>query len=203
MSYVHIGKNICESIIGTLLNIEGKTKDTLKSQLDLQYMGLKKPLDPIRNGDKYIIPPARYIMSMAEKTKLCQVIKDVRFPDAYASNIGRCLNTNECKISGLKSHDYHVLFGRILPLAIKGLLSKDACDPLIEMSLFFGELCSRELKVDELDCLEKNIAVTLCKLERIFPPSFFDIMVHISIHLANEAKLGDPIQYIWMFPIER
>ena len=83
------------------------------------------------------------------------------------------------------------------------MLSKDACDPLIEMSLFFGELCSRELKVDELDCLEKNIAVTLCKLERIFPPSFFDIMVHILIHLANEAKLGDPIQYIWMFPIER
>ena len=109
MSYVHIGKNICESIIGTLLNIEGKTKDTLKSQLDLQYMGLKKPLHPIRNGDKYIIPPARYIMSMAEKTKLCQVIKDVSFPDAYASNIDRCINTNECKISGLKSHDYHVL----------------------------------------------------------------------------------------------
>jgi hypothetical protein len=69
--------------------------------------------------------------------------------------------------------------------------------------LFFGDLCSRELKVDELDCLEKNIAITLCKLERIFPPSFFDVMVHLPIHLANEAKLGCPVQYRWMYPIER
>lgn len=185
------------------MNIERKTKDTLKSRLDLQHMGLKKPLHPIRDGDKYIIPPARYTMSTVEKTKFCQVLKDVRFPDAYAANVGRCINVNELKISGLKSHDYHVLFERIVPLAIKGLLPKDACDPLIELSTFFGELCSKELKMDDLDRLEKYIAVTLCKLERIFPPSFFDVMVHLSIHLANEAKLGGPVQYRWMYPVER
>ncbi|XP_058776589.1 uncharacterized protein LOC131650901 [Vicia villosa] len=200
---MHIEKNICESVIGTLLNIDGKTKDTLKSRLDLKHMGFKKSLCPIRNGDKYIIPPARYTMSLIEKAKFCQILKDVRFPDSYASNIGRCIKAKECKISGLKSHDYHVLFERIVPLAIRGLLPKDACDPLIELSLFFGDLCSKELKVDELDRLEKQMAITLCKLERIFPPSFFDVMVHLPIHLANEAKLGGPVQYRWMYPIER
>ena len=30
LDVMHIEKNICDSIIGTLLNIEGKTKDTLK-----------------------------------------------------------------------------------------------------------------------------------------------------------------------------
>lgn len=203
LDVMHIEKNICESVIGTLLNIEGKTKDTFKSRMDLKHMGLKKSLHLIRNGDKYTMPPARYTMSGAEKIKLCQVLKDIRFPDAYASNISRRINVNECKISGLKSHDYHVLLERIIPLAIRGLLPKDACDPLIELSFFFGDLCSKELKVDELERLEKNIAVTLCKLERIFPPSFFDVMVHLSIHLANEAKLGGPVQYRWMYPIER
>ena len=29
LDVVHIEKNICDSIIGTLLNIEGKMKDTL------------------------------------------------------------------------------------------------------------------------------------------------------------------------------
>ena len=29
LDVMHIEKNICDSIIGTLLNIEGKTKDTL------------------------------------------------------------------------------------------------------------------------------------------------------------------------------
>jgi hypothetical protein len=127
LDVMHIEKNICQSVIGTLLNIEGKTKDTLKSRLDLRRMGLKKPLHPIKNGVKYTIPPARYTMSSAEKAKFCQLLKDVRFPDAYASNIGRCINVKECKISGLKSHDYHVLLERIVPLAVRGLLPKDAC----------------------------------------------------------------------------
>ncbi|XP_058723125.1 uncharacterized protein LOC131594944 [Vicia villosa] len=203
LDVMHIEKNICESVVGTLLDIEGKTKDTLKSRLDLQNMGIKRPLHPIWNGDKYIIPPAKYTMSKVEKTRFCRVLKDVRFPDAYASNISRGVNVDERKISGLKSHDYHVLFERIIPLVIKGLLPKDACDPLIELSLFFGDLCSKELQMDELNRLDKNIAVTLCKLERIFPPSFVDVMVHLPIHLANEAKLGGPVQYRWMFPIER
>ncbi|XP_057451940.1 uncharacterized protein LOC130743729 [Lotus japonicus] len=166
-------------------------------------MGLKKQLHPIKVGDKYMIPPARYTMSKEEKINFCRILKDVRFPDAYASNIGRCVNINELKISGLKSHDYHVILERLLPLAIRGLLPKDACDPLIELSLFFGDLCSKELELNELDRLQNQIAVTLCKLERIFPPSFFDVMVHLSIHLANEAKTGGPVQYRWMYPIER
>ncbi|XP_057425376.1 uncharacterized protein LOC130718765 [Lotus japonicus] len=151
---MHVEKNICESVIGTLLDLEGKIKDTIKSRLDLQRMGLKKQLHPIKVGDKYMIPPARYTMSKEEKINFCRILKDVRFPDAYASNIGRCVNINELKISGLKSHDYHVILERLLPLAIRGLLPKDACDPLIELSLFFGDLCSKELELNELDRLQ-------------------------------------------------
>ncbi|XP_043719262.1 uncharacterized protein LOC122667127 [Telopea speciosissima] len=40
-------------------------------------------------------------------------------------------------------------------------------------------------------------------MEKLFPPSFFDIMVHLIIHLAHEASLAGPVQYRWMYPIER
>jgi len=40
-------------------------------------------------------------------------------------------------------------------------------------------------------------------MERIFPPSFFYIMVHLPIHLANEVRLGGSMQFRWMYPIER
>jgi hypothetical protein len=43
----------------------------------------------------------------------------------------------------------------------------------------------------------------LCKLEQIFPPAFFDIMVHLAVHLPREAELAGPVQYRWMYPIER
>ena len=45
--------------------------------------------------------------------------------------------------------------------------------------------------------------VLKCKLEMIFPPAFFDIMVHLVIHLYDEAIMGGPVQMRWMYPFER
>lgn len=36
-----------------------------------------------------------------------------------------------------------------------------------------------------------------------FSSKFFDIMVHFPVHLANKVRLGGPVQYRWMYPIER
>ena len=44
LDVMHIEKNVCDSIIGTLLNIEGKTKDNLNSRLDLQAMVIRRQL---------------------------------------------------------------------------------------------------------------------------------------------------------------
>ena len=51
--------------------------------------------------------------------------------------------------------------------------------------------------------IEAQIPIILCKLEKVFPPSFFDVMVHLPIHLAGEAEIAGPIHYRWMYPIER
>ncbi|GJU49011.1 phospholipase-like protein [Tanacetum coccineum] len=37
----------------------------------------------------------------------------------------------------------------------------------------------------------------------IYPPAFFDIMIHLVIHLPLEALEGGPIRPRWMFPFER
>ncbi|GKE98361.1 hypothetical protein Tco_0021712, partial [Tanacetum coccineum] len=44
--------------------------------------------------------------------------------------------------------------------------------------------------LDVLEKQEKKIVVILCKLERLLPPSFFDIMIHLLVHLPYEAKIG-------------
>ena len=46
-----------------------------------------------------------------------------------------------------------------------------------------------------LEEMHRNIVITLCKLETIFPPGFFNVMEHLSVHLAEEAQLGGPMQY--------
>ncbi|XP_027768658.1 uncharacterized protein LOC107004833 [Solanum pennellii] len=51
--------------------------------------------------------------------------------------------------------------------------------------------------------LQQEIPEILCKLERIFPPSFFDSMEHLLVHLAYEAMIDGPVQYRWIYPFER
>lgn len=45
--------------------------------------------------------------------------------------------------------------------------------------------------------------MTLCRMEMIFPPGFFTMMVHLVLHLATEAKIGGPVCYRSMYFVER
>ena len=69
--------------------------------------------------------------------------------------------------------------------------------------MFFKDLTSKIIKNDDMARLEEEILVILCKLERIFPPSFFDSMEHLPVHLPHEVRLTRPVQYHWMYPFER
>ena len=113
------------------------------------------------------------------------------------------MNLKDRKISGLKSHDCHILLETLLPMAIDGLLPKNVSATLIELSNFFKTLCSKVLNVDDLKKIESRIVIALCQLEMKFPPSFFDVMMHLPVHLAGEAMIAGPMQYRWMYPIER
>ncbi|XP_057746568.1 uncharacterized protein LOC130965827 [Arachis stenosperma] len=160
LDVMHIEKNICENIVGTLLNLEGKSKDHLKARLDL-------------------------------------------LPEGYGSNISRCVQLEHHKLLALKSHDYHILMQDLLKIAIRRALPKEVVRVLLKFSSYFKTLCSKVIRVDVFEQLDVEIAQILCELERIFPPSFFVLMIHLSMHLAYEARLGGLVQYRWMYPIER
>jgi len=44
LDVIHIEKNICEAILGTFLDIAGKSKDSISARLDLEDMGIRKNL---------------------------------------------------------------------------------------------------------------------------------------------------------------
>ena len=54
----------------------------------------------------------------------------------------------------------------------------------------------------QLDDLENEVAVVLCQMEMYFPPSFFDIMVHLVVHLVREIRLCGLVFLRWMYPVE-
>ncbi|KAI5324072.1 hypothetical protein L3X38_033145 [Prunus dulcis] len=134
LDVMHIEKNVCDSIIGTLLEIPGKNKDGIAARLDLLNMGVKTDLQPEYGERRARLPPGPWNLSRAEKREVC--------------------------------------------------------------NSFYG------MKIPE-DKLEEDVVVTLCLLEKYFPPSFFDIMVHLVVHLVREVRLCGPVYFRWMYPFER
>jgi hypothetical protein len=58
----------------------------------------------------------------------------------------------------------------------RGYLNDDVWTTLVELSLFYRQLCAKEIKKEMMEKLEKEIPVLLCKLEKIFPPGWFNPM---------------------------
>jgi hypothetical protein len=77
LDVMHIEKNICDNLLGTFLNIEGKSKDTLNSRLDLEDMGIREDLhlQPVEGEDSFEIPEAWYTMSKEQKLEFCEFIR--------------------------------------------------------------------------------------------------------------------------------
>ncbi|KAK9214285.1 hypothetical protein WN944_006278 [Citrus x changshan-huyou] len=204
LDVMHIEKNICESIYGTLLNIPGKTKDGIKSRWDLKVLKIRQKLAPdVKENNRTFLPPACYTLTKEEKKRFCEVLKSIKVPVGYSSNIQNLVLMKDLKLQGLKSHDCHVLMQQLLPTALRSILPDHVKYAIIRLCFFFNSLCATVVDVTKLDQMEEDIALTLCLLEKCFPPSFFDIMIHLTIHLVNEVRLCGPVYLRWMYPFER
>jgi hypothetical protein len=133
---------------------------------------------------KYEMPPALYELSRDQKKILHNFLQGVKMLNSYAANIRRCVDVDGCKVSGLKSHDYHVILQKLLPFVVHGILPEQVALPLIQLCRVFNSIFSKEIDVTEMQEFNKSIAETLCRLEMIFPLGFFDIMMHLSGHIA-------------------
>ena len=62
---------------------------------------------------------------------------------------------------------------------------------------------AKSVQVEHLEKIKSQIPLILSKLEAWMPPSCFDVMLHLSVHLVDEVILGGPVQFRWMYPGER
>ncbi|XP_020272145.1 uncharacterized protein LOC109847320 [Asparagus officinalis] len=205
LDVMHIEKNICDNLLSTLLQDGKKSKDDLRARRDLNALNIRHDLQAreVTEG-KFELPSSRITMTKVEMQRFCEVLKSVKSPDGYCSNISNNVQVKERKILGLKTHDYHILLHQLLPVALRNNMADDeVAKVIIEFCGFFRKLCSKVINVTEFKTLKGEMNETLCKMELFFPPSFFTIMVHLTHHLVDEALLGGPVNYRWMYPMER
>jgi hypothetical protein len=73
----------------------------------------------------------------------------------------------------------------------------------MKVSCVFVQLCVREIRIVDLHANIIDAVEALCLLEKVFPPSFMDVMFHLIIHLVQELYISSPMHCKWMYPIER
>ncbi|KAK1621133.1 hypothetical protein QYE76_026650 [Lolium multiflorum] len=103
----------------------------------------------------------------------------------------------------MKSHDCHVLMTQILPVAIRGIMDAHVRETLFGLCNFFDVISRKSVGVRQLRRLQEEIVVILCELEMYFPPAFFDVMVHLLVHIVEDIIQLGPMFLHSMMPFER
>jgi hypothetical protein len=172
------------------LDITGKTKDNFKARRDIIVVCNRPSLELDERGGK---PRCPFGLEVKDRKQVMRWMKRLKFPNGYAARLKRCVNVKDEKIHGLKSHDYHIIMERLVPVMLHGYLDDDIWEALAKLSYFYKQLCAKEIKKDMMKKLEKEIPVLICKLEKIFPPGWFNPMQHLLVHIPYEAKVGGPM----------
>jgi hypothetical protein len=144
---MHIEKNICDNILGTLLELEGKNKDTINARVDLENMNFKDKFWMTDEGDVYSKPHAPWTLEKDNMIRLCTFLARTRFPYGYCSNWEGCVDTMVRKVASMKTPDCHILMQRILPAVLKGIApAKEMYHANAELGRFLGSCVRKHLE---------------------------------------------------------
>jgi len=149
------------------------------------------------------LPASAVNLTREEKKELCDFLRSVKVPSGYSSNIRKLVHAKEQKFLPMKAHDCDVMLTTMLAVAIRNILPEKVRRAIMSLCFFFNAISQKVIDETTLDDLEKNFFHTICLLEAYFPPSFFDVSVHLMVHLVREIRYLGPMFLRHMYPYER
>lgn len=197
---MHAEKNITEHLVNTCIDGVG-SKDGVNARKDLEAYNVKKDLWITEDG---LMPVAPFTLNSEDRKVFLDTLYELKLPTNLCSNLRRVVNYQTHDLRRCKSHDWHVIM-QLLPLLFKHCFSehKELRKAICQISLCFSLLCAKVVNRKHIQAAKFTLAEATCILEKYFPPSFFDISIHLLVHLCDEAMLCGPVMYRWMYPFER
>jgi hypothetical protein len=181
---MHQERNVAESIISMCFDVTAFSKDNINARIDLATLCNRPSLHPKTNAKGNLKRPrAPCCLKLAEGKEILRWLKKLKFLDPYASNIKRAVNVSTGKLNGLKSHDYHIVIERLMPAIFHGYLNADLWKIFTKLSYFYRQICATQVLKVMMQKLEKEIMVLVCKMEKIFPLGWFNVMQELLVHL--------------------
>ncbi|GJV48524.1 hypothetical protein Tco_1438736, partial [Tanacetum coccineum] len=106
---------------------------------------------------KCLKPQATYSFTPENQKTFCQYIKRVKLPDGFGSCFQHKVTDNDTNITGLKSHDCHIMMQRLLPYGLQNYLPDKIAKPIIKLCSLFKQICSATLMEDDMLKAQINV----------------------------------------------
>jgi hypothetical protein len=200
---MHVQKNVFESLMATLMDI-GKSKDGLKSQKDMMQLQVMPELHPVlQDNGKYTLPAASFNLTLEERRAMCTFIRSVKVSTGFATNPKKLVSMRDLSFTHCKAHDYHVMLTVFLPIAIRAIKPEFLKMAITRMCYFFLKISQKTIRREEPSDLHDFVVETQNQLEMCLSPAFFDIMVHLMIHMVQQIQALGPCYLHEMWSYER
>ena len=72
-----------------------------------------------------------------------------------------------------------------LPIVIRAIDPEYVKMVITRLGSFFNFITQKVINEAQLPGMKQFIPETLCQLEMCYPPSFFDVMPHLTIHMVD------------------
>ncbi len=145
-------------------------------------------------------PATSFVLTPNEFDVFCSTIEVAKFPSKYVSSMAKYIHRQT--FGGPKSHDYHILMQQILPLTLRGLMALSPRMAIMRSCKVYRCICSKVWNPIDIDFFCLNVAISLSLLEMEFPPSFFNIVTHLILHLIEELDIYGLEATRWMYLVE-
>ena len=73
----------------------------------------------------------------------------------------------------------------------------------MKLCAFLNEISQKAIDPEKLIQLQNDVVQCLVSFEMVFPPSFFNIMTHLLVHIVKEINILGHVFLHNMFPFER
>jgi hypothetical protein len=102
------------------------------------------------------------------------------------SNIKLVVNVITDKLNWLKSHNYHIIIERLMPIMFRDHFDDDLWKIFSKLSYFYKQMCAKKVSKVMMQKLEKEIMILVCKMEK----NIFTRMVQCDATFASAFTLG-------------
>jgi hypothetical protein len=154
---MYVKKNVCQSLLGTFLNTDGKTRDHGHAWADLKKMRIRSELwldDSVKGME---LPTSCITLSKHEKKEFCGFLKNMKVPSGYSTNVLTLISFPNLKVApSVKSHDYHVLLTQMIAVEIWNILLVNVQEAIMNFWFFFNAIGQKVLSEETLESLEKG-----------------------------------------------